>query len=368
MSDRIPHLLVALTAHGFGHAAMTAPVVNALAAKLPALRLTLQSNHPNDFLSSRFTPPFEQISGPDDFGLMMNSATSIDMQGSAAAYRSLHQRLSQAVTKQAERMLWLRIDLVLSNIGYVPLLAASQAGIPAIALSCLNWADIYAHYFGGLEEAKAVEAEMLAAYRTAQVYLRPAPAMPMPTLTNSLAIGPIASVGRGDRAAIRHRLGIGEGMRLGIIAFGGVESGLPLAHWPRLDGWRWLVTGDADGHPDMIAFDRRLFDFPDALRSCDVVVTKPGYGTFTEAAVNGAPVLYVPRPDWPESPDMIPWLSENGRCQAIEAADLLNPTVLEKQLQTLFCQSPKPLARPTGSEEGARVLLSVLHGTGCIRK
>jgi len=339
---------------------MTAPVVNALSAKLRSLRLTLQSNHPRDLLASRFDGPFEQISGPDDFGLVMTAATKIHLEESAAAYHALHDRLAEAVKWQAARMRALGVDLVLANIGYVPLLAARQAGIPAIALSCLNWADIYGHYFADRPDAPAIRAEMQAAYQSAHIFLRPAPAMPMPDLVNARAIGPIAAVGRGDRAAIRRRLGIEKGMHLGLVAFGGVESGLPLARWPRLDGWRWLVTGDPAGHPDLIAFDRSVFDFPDIMRSCDVIITKPGYGSFTEAAVNGTPLLYVPRPDWPESPVMIPWLSEQGRCLPIEAEELFDPLILQRQLQSLFSCPLKPLVQSTGSEEGARVLFSAL--------
>ncbi len=366
--DRVPHLLVALTAHGFGHAAMTAPVVNALTDKLPALRLTLQSNHPKDLLASRFKVPFEQIGGDDDFGLRMATATEIRLEDSAEAYRALHGRLADAVAEQAGRMRRLGVDLLLSNIGYVPLLAARKAGIPAIALSCLNWADIYGHYFSGRPEAAAVEADMLAAYRSARIFLRPAPAMPMTRLANLRAIGPIAAVGRGEPAAIRRKLGVAPASRLGMIAFGGVDAGLPLARWPKLAGWRWLVAGDPAGHPDLIAFDRSRVDFPDTLRSCDVVITKPGYGTFAEAAVNGVPVLFVPRPDWPESPEMIAWLSEHGRCRPIASEDLFDPVVLQEQLQMLFSSPRKPLVAPTGALEAAEVLLAALREQGCTHK
>lgn len=368
MSDRGSHLLVALSAHGFGHAAMVAPVVNALADKLPALRLTLQSNHPKDFLLERFRVPFQQVSGDDDFGLVMASATRIRLEESAEAYRLLHGRLTEVVEGQAERMCRLGIDFVLSSIGYVPLLAAKQAGIPSLALSCLNWADIYGYYFGDRPEAGAIQADILAAYRTALMFLQPAPSMPMPRLSNCRPIGPIARIGGGDRTEIRRRLGIGEGMRLGLVAFGGVESELPLNRWPRLAGWRWLVTGNPQGHPDMVVFDRADLNFTDVLASCDVVVTKPGYGTFAEAAVNGVPVLFVPRPDWPESPHMSGWLSEHGRCLPITADELLDAESLKKQLHMLFSCPPKPLIVPDGAEEGASVLYGALRTAGCMHK
>jgi hypothetical protein len=361
LTDHAPHLLVALTAHGFGHAAMTAPVVNALADRLPGLRLTLQSNHPKDLLASRYVAPFAQIAGADDFGLIMASATEIRLEDTAIAYRRLHDRLDEVVTEQAQRLLNLGVDLLLSNIGYVPLLAARQAGIPTIALSCLNWADIYNHFFADRPEAAAIEAEMLTAYRSAATFLCPAPAMPMPKLANCRAIGPIARRGSGDRTSIRRRLGVEEGMRLGLIAFGGVAWGRPLSGWPRLDGWRWLVTDDPGGHPDLILYDRDRVDFTDALRSCDVVVSKPGYGTFAEAAVNGVPVLFVPRPDWPESPPLIEWLSAQGRCRPVAAEALFEPANLQRQLQSLFSSPPRDLVRPTGVEEGVAVLFEALR-------
>ena len=42
-------------------------------------------------------------------------------------------------------------------------------------------------------------------------------------------------------------------------------------------------------------------NFADLLASSDALLCKPGYGSFVEAASCGVPVLYVARPDWPES-------------------------------------------------------------------
>lgn len=70
-------------------------------------------------------------------------------------------------------------------------------------------------------------------------------------------------------------------------------------------------------------FDR--YAFPDLLRSVDVVLTKPGYGTFTEAACNGAAVLYLRRDDWPEQDCLIEWLETNARCLELGEVDLASP-------------------------------------------
>ena len=94
-----------------------------------------------------------------------------------------------------------------------------------------------------------------------------------------------------------------------------------------MPGVRWLVAADwRCTHPDAIAYESFALNFTDLLCSVDAIVTKPGYGTFTEAAANGTPVLYQRRDDWPEQECLIEWLQRNaavsgdsGRLPAIPA-------------------------------------------------
>ncbi|HLN23902.1 MAG TPA: glycosyltransferase, partial [Patescibacteria group bacterium] len=139
------------------------------------------------------------------------------------------------------------------------------------------------------------------------------------------------------------------------------------ADWPGLPGWTWVVTDDGAGHPDLIAREAVDMTFTTILRSCDVVVSKPGYGTFAEVAVNGVPLLYLPRPGWPETPHLAGWLAEHGRCQAIEAKDLFSAEALQAQLQKLFSIPIKPLADPSGDEEAAQAILALLAKMGRIQ-
>ena len=125
-----------------------------------------------------------------------------------------------------------------------------------------------------------------------------------------------------------------------------------------------MTTADPGGHPDLVPRDAVDMSFTDLLCSCDVVVSKPGYGIFAEAGANGLPMLYVPRPDWPESPAVIAWLDEHGRCLPIEAAELFDAAALGSQLQTLLSRSAKPPIEPTGAEQGAQALLEALADAG----
>ena len=63
-----PHLFVDISAHGFGHLAQVAPVLNALTERLPALRLTIRSGLPTAKLQARIEAAFTHLIGSSDFG------------------------------------------------------------------------------------------------------------------------------------------------------------------------------------------------------------------------------------------------------------------------------------------------------------
>ncbi len=319
-----PHLFVDISAHGFGHLAQTAPVLNRLSELLPALRLTVRSGLPAAKLQQRIHAPFEHIAQASDFGYVMVDALTIDHHATLERYRALHADFDARVTTDAALLRKLQVDVVFSNVAYIPLAGAARAGIPALAMCSLNWADLYAHYFG----ADALHAEILAAYRTA-TFLRTTPGMPMAALDRKISIGPLAAQGKERRAELHAKVSAGAtapGARLVLIALGGVPARLPVEGWPVLPDTHWLVPEAWQvQRDDMHAFEPLLtrgWPFADLLRSVDAVVTKPGYGTFTEATSNGTAVIYQRRDNWPEQDCLIDWLRAHARCTEVSAADL----------------------------------------------
>ncbi len=351
------HLFVDISSHGFGHLAITAPVLNTLAEIVPNLRLSIRTRLPRSKLAERIRVPFTLIEERTDFGYVMVDATRIDHPASAAAYRQAHADWPASVAGEAAWLTRLKPDLVLTNVSYLPLAGAAQAGIPALSLCSLNWADLFAHYFADEPWAAAIHTEMLAAYRAADVFLRTTPGMPMDRLGNVRSIGPIAALGQ------KHDLGL-AGERAVLVAMGGIAHRLPVEHWPRLPGIRWLVPADWQcRHPDALAFEACGLSFTDLLCSVDAIITKPGYGTFTEAAANGAPVLYQRREDWPEQDCLIDWLADHAPSLEI-GTDRLADGQLAEALSALW-QLPKP-PRPAvgGARQAAETIVALSARAG----
>jgi hypothetical protein len=347
----LKHLLVDISAHGYGHIAQTAPVLNLLAQRRPSLRITVRSHAPTEYLKQRILFPFEHQQTSLDFGMAMFDAVRVDVPRSLAAYRDYHADWARKVATEAEVMRALQPDLLLANVPYRSLAAASVAEIPAVAMCCLNWADIYRHYAPDDAEAAAIHAQMLDAYNSAEVFLKLSPAMPMGELRNTQVLSCVAQIGEPQRQRVRARCGASAQDKLVMVAMGGIDYRLSMEGWPDIAGVRWLVPESWEVRRDDVSSIESLnMDFRDVLASCDAILTKPGYGTFAEAACAGVPVMYVPRGDWPEAPYLVDWLQRHGIAREVDP-ERLRDGALRGTLEAIWAE-PRPASpRNTGALE-----------------
>ncbi|HXU93245.1 MAG TPA: hypothetical protein VFP33_06260 [Gallionella sp.] len=349
----MPHLVVSISGHGFGHVAQTAPVLNLLHERMPELRLTVRTAVPLAHLRSRILAPFEHLNSQGDLGMAMSSALDVRIEESRAAYRAFHANWDERVADEARLLRELRADMVFSNVGYLPLAGAQRAGIPNAALCSLNWSDIYRHYCGEDD----IAAKIHESYANADAFLRATPGMAMSDLPNLVPVAPIAAIGNNRRDELNRHLHLSQDERLVLVSLGGIASRLPIEHWPRIEGVRWLVQGVWQvSHPDAIAFEALPLGFEDLLASSDALLCKPGYGSFVEASGSGVPVLYVNRADWPESPALVTWLQLHGISREISRGALENGD-LAGELEVLWRMRPSKHVKPDGAAQVADWLM-----------
>jgi UDP:flavonoid glycosyltransferase YjiC (YdhE family) len=355
-----PHLLVAISSHGFGHATQTAPVLNALRRRRPDLRLTVATGVPRALLEERIDGPFELIERRSDFGMAMTSAIEIDIDASARRYEAIHLAWPAAVQAEADWLAAIRPDLLLSNVAYLPLAAAERTGIPAIALSSLHWAAIHRHYLlespGGVRTQKQIEE----AYASARAFVPVTPNLEAAFGNQTAAVGPVARLGRARRSEILARLDRPEDIRMVLVSSGGVAFPSGVARLPRIDGVVWLYDGAEDYDRHDIRSPRSLgLPFIDIQASADALLTKLGYSTVVEAGCLGIPLLHLPRGDWPEERPLTEWLRRHAPVQAVVLEDLRSGAMADR-LEVLWAAPRPEPAVPSGAEEAAEILLEYL--------
>jgi hypothetical protein len=292
--------------------------------------------------------------------MVMRNALEIDVEASLSRYRTLHDCWHVEVDAAASQLTALAPTLLLANVPYLSLAAAERARVPAIAMCCLNWAEIFVHYCGDRLGAGVIIDEMLAAYRSASVFLAPEPAMPMHSLENVRSIGPIGRRGKDLGAAIRLQRHLDPATSLVLLSLGGVPFRIDVSRWPRLGGLHVIAAMDVDGsHPDVTPAPLLGTAHIDLLASSAAVITKPGYGTVAEAAVNGVPVLYVSRDGWPEEPHLVRWLERHGRCEELPLPSLAAGRFAEAV--RCIIDRPAPMRPdPSGVETAARLVVEQL--------
>jgi hypothetical protein len=362
------HLFIAITAHGFGHVAQVAPIAHALCRHIPNLRVTLQGTVSRAMVEARMPPGCRYIEQAADVALPMDGPLHARWQEGLEVYTAFDAEHEHHLARQRALLLQDRPDLVLASVPWVPLEAARDLGIPAVALCSLSWYDILADSpVGALLPTSLVE-HMRSAYAGADLFIRPAPSMPMAWLPNGRDIGPIAEPRPRDPAGLRARLGIEPDQRLVLMLFGGAGR-VRLGDEQPLPADVHLLTPDAAvaerrdrvsviGGGQGIGGDIHVLD---ALASCDAIITKPGYGTFAEAAGNGIPVLYVPRGDWPEEPYLVDWLAKRVPTRAVAVSDFAAGRIARPLRELLDCGPVTPVPA-TGVDEAVGLLADYLRG------
>ena len=144
------------------------------------------------------------------------------------------------------------------------------------------------------------------------------------------------------------------------MKFGGFSGFDRLLDWPEQDRIHWLVQ-DLGGVPsrDASGLTELGLSVLDVLGGVDLMLVKPGYGTFTEAACNGIPVLYVSRGDWPEEPALVDWLRALIPAAEVDLETLVSGRLWEVVADLLAAGPPAPVS-PWGIEAAADLIAPLL--------
>lgn len=348
------HLLVAISSHGYGHLAQVSPVINALQemvdhGQAQPFDLTIRSSLPQRQIAKRVRRPFVIDVGSDDFGMVMYDALRVDLVTSLKRYAQLHQDWEANVQTLAHHLSSLGVTGVLADAPYQTLAAAHIAGIESMGVCSLNWADILescvASQPAALEAAgvspgtlERILQQIRQAYASACIILRPEPALPT-TALSTMTIDPIVNgIATPNRDTLRHivhdqmrsqmsnHLPANEPCWMVLASMGGIGLQLDPTQWPTTCLGRPVVYLMAQettpACPHVVALDFEDIGFDSLMASCDVVLTKPGYGMFVEARACGKPLLYLSRDDWPESECLEQWASTNAHAIKLDAKQL----------------------------------------------
>lgn len=339
--------LVYISGHGFGHAARTTQVLNALIGLDPSADIQIRTSVPEWFLRASLDVPATLLPGPVDTGVVQPDSLSIDEHETAARAAAFYARFDEHVAREATVIRDVAPDVVIADIPPVAFTAAAQAGVPSVAVSNFTWDWIYGGFPGFDADAPGVRETIARANAQATLALR----LPfhggfdgMPRVEEAPLVARRATVARDET---RQRLGLPSGRPLVLATFGGHGGNVPLR--TAADDGRFVVIAtdyevgpDQAPHPNLrvvLADALRVhgLTYTDLLAACDVVATKLGYGIVSECLTNDVPLLYTVRGRFVEQEVFIRELPPVLRCRAI-APDALRAGQWGDDVDTLLAQ------------------------------
>lgn len=361
-----PHLVACVAMHGWGHLSQTVPILAALHARIPGLRVTVRTGLPADLVAARCVAagmPRPAVSFDDtEFGFAMHDAVSIDHPTSLVRYAALYSARHRLMADERAMLRALQADLVLADIGWLPIAAAASIGLPAFGVCSLNWADLLDAMWPDRTDVAPIVDWMRDAYSRADALFALTPGMPFERYANRVPAAPIARRGTARREALCAVLGVPHDSRIMQVAFGGLPLPMPTARWQLPTGWFAVVLADgASDGPSVRAGLPEGWTYLDLLASVDLLVAKPGYGTFAEAGFAARDTLAVPRDDWPEGPYLIDWLARHARVARIELEDV-RAGRFETAITALRAQPTRPAAEGDGAAQVADAIVARLAG------
>ncbi len=361
MNETGKTLVFCISPHGYGHASQTAGVVNGLLEHNPNLDIVLKTTLPPHFIKERFHPHVKVFPKIIDFGMIMASSIDVLSKESWQQYATIHAHWETHVQREYNELASLKPQLIISNIAYVCLEAAYRLNTPSVAMSSLNWADIFEHYCHNYPDAQAITQQIRSAYNRSHTFIQFTPCPPMTWLQHASPVSPITRLGNNLRDAINREFGLSRQARLILIGLGGIAMRLPIETWPLKKDTYWLIPDDwAIQRDDCIPLSRIKHSYIDTLCSVDALITKPGYGTFSEAVCNQVPFLYVSRGDWPEEPFLEAWAKSFGNAAKLSRQDLYTGNIHAALEHVLNRKMSTPPPTAEGAREAADIILGLL--------
>lgn len=345
--------------HGFGHAARSAAIVEALGAAAPGLAVDFWTSVPEWFFAESISRPVGFRPLACDVGLVQRSPIAEDLEASLAALeRFWAWAEGGGIDAVAAEVRDSGAVAVVADIAPFGLAVARAAGLPSVLIENFTWDWIYEPLVA-LDSGFGPWTERLASlFADCDRHLQLTPCCR--ELPGAVAVPPVARRAQGDRGAVRDRLAVPPGDALVLVSFGGVAHRLEaLAPLAERRGITFVLPGASDderaeGNLRLLPH-RSPVHHPDLVAAADLVVGKLGYSTVAEAVAAGSRMLYVPRPGFRESAVLEAFVEERLPSRAISPDSLADGSWVE-QIPALLALPPAAAQPSLGAEIAAAAL------------
>lgn len=297
----VVHILYFITSHGYGHGVRSCAICNSFP---PEVFVTFRTDLPPGFFEEEVRIRHRVRKGMFDVGCVQSDGVTVDIEKTLSTYQEIEKRNEAALDQEVRWCVDNKVDVIVSDITPFAFEVASRAEIPSVAVSNFSWYDIYAEYLPLFQQYEGMLERMERQYRMADLLLALHPAADMPCFKNRKNVPVVGRKGTSRREEISQVYGFNQKKNLGLIYTGNFGMNRGLWHTlERFTDWEFVGVYPLAGEPSNYHLvSKERFRYEDLSASADVIISKMGYGVFSESLLNGIPLIYLPRKHFAEFP------------------------------------------------------------------
>jgi hypothetical protein len=316
-----PIIYIAITNHGFGHATRTASIANTIQKLCPEVLLILVTTAPRWLLESYIEGDFILRQRAFDLGVIQVDSLIMDKPATLEKLREIKKNHQSLIASEVNFIRQNRVNLILADIPFLAAGFAETANIPCWMISNFGWDLIYRDWGGEFTEIADWISNWYA--KSNRLFRLPFHE-PMSAFPNITDVGLTGGSPRFSIDELRSNWGINTPPETTILlTFGGYGlQQIPYTNISKFADWQF-ITFDflAPDLPNLIKVTDRQYRPVDFMPICGRIISKPGYGTFSEATLLDVPVVTIPRDDFAEAAFMLAGITNYNYHQIITASE-----------------------------------------------
>jgi hypothetical protein len=312
---------IAITDHGFGHAARTAAIAGQLQKLLPAVKLILVTTAPRWLLECYIDGDFSYRQRGFDVGVVQADSLKMDLDATRSKWQKIIDNQAEIIAEEVAFCREQQVDLVFADAPPLAVLIAKQIGVPCWISGNFGWDFIYRDWG---REFTAIADWISDCYGQCDRLFR----VPLhESMSRFPAIEDVGLTGGDPKYALdvlreKFKL-IQPKERTILLTFGGLSlDAIPYQNIDRFPDYQFITLDrQAPELPNLVkALDLavRPVDF---MPLCDRVVSKPGYSTYAEALKLQIPIVSLTRSGFAEAEIILNGMQDYGYHQIISPDD-----------------------------------------------
>ena len=352
-----------VSSHGFGHAARSAAVMEAIHDQSPATRFSIYTGVPRWFFEDSMTAPFDYVECHTDVGLVQATPMDEDLPATLVELSSFLPLQGETVEQAAENVRRSGCRLIVSDISPLGIAVSAKLGLPCALIENFTWDWIYRAYLEDEPRFASFIAELQHLYSSVALRVQAEPFCE--PVKESVQVAPISRAVRQSAQEIRQRLRLPGESPFVLLTMGGFPVSYRfLERLYRYPEVTFVIPGAADSvqrERNLVLLPHRTtFQHADLVAAADMVVGKLGYSTLAEVCQAATPYLFIQRRRFPESPALARYARRRLVCEEITEPEL-EAAHWPTRLPDLQRDRRAPTGGAVGAQQAARLLLELIE-------